>query len=375
MSTMITIPTTMLGFNYDIELDNWHNKLSGCRVYQSGEQEPLDGGLGLGLDLLCGSQEGQQWLSTIPADLLAITDVFPEYQYQMLWLAVNSSSARQILECRPLLLVLICDKYNVDNEKALEVANLGQREILSHLGFDSSKSALKFIDKLDLTYQRSSELPHVIKQLDSAFSRFKVFKHYHRVNYSALALDHTHPFLTGTRLGMAIAHSTRRERRNLVTYLSDTLALGLAIGGVDPVLRVERLHSVEQLIVLHDQWVAVQLERRFEAMKPKDTDKPYPVCLPNAEGIRQIVDYDDLCLEAKQQRHCIAVYHNRIAAGHYAAYRMESPERMTIGIFINRKKAFPYEISQIAGFMNAIPSEKTRQRVHAWFEECKQQGL
>lgn len=362
----------MLGFNYNIELEHWQKNLHGYRVFSDGKKVLLDGGLGISLNLLSGDSQYETWLESIPQHYLTASSAFAEYQYQVLWLAANCFEAAQLLESRPILLALICAKFSVDNEAAFELAKQGQREILAHLGLDSSKAALKFIDKLQLDFEHLSELKHVLKQLDANFSRFKVFSHYKVVNYSALLLDHSHPFLTGTNLGRSITEQRQSVYRNMMAYMSDTLRLGNAIGINDPVGHVERLSSVEDLVALHDAWVARQIDIRFEAMKPERTEVPYPKCLANGYGISQIVDFEDLCAEAKVQLHCIAVYHNRIAAGHYAAFRMESPERMTIGISINAKKAFPYEIQQIAGYKNAVPSEETRRIVHEWFDACKQ---
>ncbi|MGR5419940.1 PcfJ domain-containing protein [Vibrio sp. PNB22_4_1] len=367
----ITLPTTMLGFNYDIELEHWQKNLHGYRVFSDGKKVLLDGGLGISLNLLFGDSQYKTWFDSIPQHYLTASSAFAEYQYQMLWLAANCREAAQLLESRPILLALICAKYSVDNDAALELAKQGQREILALLGLDSSKAALKFIDKLALDFEYSSELKHVLKQLDAHFCRFKVFRHYKVVNYSALLLDHSHPFLTGTNLGRSIAEQRQSVYRNMMAYMSDTLRLGNAIGINDPVRHVERLSSVEDLIELHDAWVVRQIDLRFEAMRPERTEVPYPKCLADGYGISQIVDFEDLCAEAKEQLHCIAVYQNRIAAGHYAAFRMRSPERMTIGISINPKKAFPYEVQQIAGYKNAVPSEESRRVVHEWFDACK----
>ncbi|EKO5190716.1 PcfJ domain-containing protein [Vibrio vulnificus] len=321
----ITLPTTMLGFNYDIELEHWQKNLHGYRVFSDGKKVLLDGGLGISLSLLFGDSQYDTWLESIPQHYLTASSAFVEYQYQMLWLAANCHEAAQLLDSRPILLALICAKYSVDYDAALELAKQGQREILAQLGLDSSKAALKFIDKLALDFEYSSELKHLLKQLDAHFCRFKLFSHYKVVNYSALLLDHSHPFLTGTNLGRSIAEQRQSDYRNTMAYMSDTLRLGDAIGINDPVRYVERLHNVEDLVELHDTWVARQIDMRFEAMNPERTGVPYPKYLANGHGISQIVDFDDLCAEAKEQLHCIAVYHNRIAAGHYAAFRMRSP--------------------------------------------------
>lgn len=108
---------------------------------------------------------------------------------------------------------------------------------------------------------------------------------------------------------------------------------------------------------------------QFPLQKPKDTDKPYPRLFESTDGINQILNYEQLSEEAKVQRHCISIYHNRIVNGHYSAYRLLSPERMTIGIRHVSSKRFPYEIDQIAGKRNALPSEESRRVVQLWFEK------
>ncbi len=182
MDLQLTIPTSKLGFDYDIELHSWHEKLRAYRVFKSKPKELLEGGLGLGLNLIAQFKSGLDWLSHIPQLYISATEAFPEHQYQMLWLAANSEQAAQLLLTRPLLLVLICEKYPVDNNAALETSQLGQRDILKTLGYDGSRGALKFIDKLTLIFERDLELQHVKKQLDSRFYGYKVFNHYSSVN-------------------------------------------------------------------------------------------------------------------------------------------------------------------------------------------------
>ncbi|UJZ95462.1 hypothetical protein IHC87_18580 [Photobacterium damselae subsp. damselae] len=176
----ITLPTTMLGFNYDIELEHWQKNLNGYRASSDWNKVLLYGGLRISLSLLFGDRHYETWLGSIPQHYLTVSSAFAEYQ-----LAANC------------------------HEAALDLTKQGEREILAPLGLDSSKAALKFIDKLQLDFEHSSELKHEHKQLDVHFCRFKVFSHYKAANYSALLLDHTHPFLTGTNLGRPIAEQRR----------------------------------------------------------------------------------------------------------------------------------------------------------------------
>ncbi len=60
INSTITLPTTMLGGNYDIELEHWQ-KTHGYRVFSDGKKVLLDGGLGISLSLLFGDIQYETW--------------------------------------------------------------------------------------------------------------------------------------------------------------------------------------------------------------------------------------------------------------------------------------------------------------------------
>lgn len=361
-----TIPTTSIGYNFDIQINGWSDGFDCFRCFANGNKELIEGGIGIGLDFVESGMDKDECLSGIPSDLLLQTLVFPEHQYQMLWLAANSKNAADILSVRPLILAMVCERYPADNTAALELAEQGQRQILARLGFASSKAALKFIDKLELTYERTSEIFHVMKMLDVRTSHFKRFSHYSKVNFPSLSLDNTHPFLTGTHLGRSIGEMNNTTRLKLTLCIEDTLMLGQALGVQDPMANIVSLKNYDALVQLHDEWVRRRNQLRTEQMKPVNADVPYQVHLQETDSITQIVDYFDLCKEGDEMRHCISVYHNRIALGRYVAFRLAHPERMTVGLTINPAKKFPYEIDQIAGVRNKLPSDETREAVYEW---------
>ncbi|WP_080951962.1 PcfJ domain-containing protein [Aliivibrio fischeri] len=371
-SVLVTIPTTSIGYRFDIQINQWSDGFGAFRCYANGNKELIEGGIGIGLDFVQGGVEKEEWLSIIPSDLLEQTLVFPEHQYQMLWLAANSKNAADILSLRPLIIAMLCERYSADNTVALELAEQGQRQILARLGFASSRAALKFIDKLELTYERVSEIHHVMKMLDVRTSHFKRFSHYTKVNFPSLSLDNTHPFLTGTHLGRSIGEMDNTARLKLTLCIEDTLMLGQALGVQDPMANIVSLKNYDALVQLHDEWVRRRNQLHTEQMKPVDTDVPYKAHLGETDSITQIVDYFDLCKEGDEMRHCISVYHNRIAHGRYVVFRLTHPERMTVGLTINPAKKFPYEVDQIAGVRNKLPSDETREVVYEWLLNIKQ---
>jgi hypothetical protein len=69
--------------------------------------------------------------------------------------------------------------------------------------------------------------------------------------------------------------------------------------------------------------------------------------------------------------HCIAIYHDRIKAGGYLAFRMDSPQRLTIGIRRKAQGSFPYEIDQICGKRNRPPTDESRGLIQTWFDRLR----
>lgn len=274
----------------------------------------------------------------------------------MLWLAANSQAARQLLEIRPLLLALICDRYTVNSEAALAVSELGQRKILRTLGYCHSSSALKFIDKLDLDYSKGTEFVLIKQKLRPESERYLKFKHQSSVTYLCLILDHTHPFLSGTNFGLAIANMKSIRLHAIGGRIEDTIQLGRRLNKGDIIKRIGNLNSIDGLRQLHDNW-SDEYRRERPELSPVELIKPderYVRFLENSENIKQVMSLDELRREADEQKHCVEIYHNRIARGEYAVFKMTSPQRMTIGISKQKSGASPYRIEQVSGFRNAV---------------------
>ena len=309
MTALLTIPTRTLGFDYDIEISDWSQKLAGFHVFEGGRR-PLDGGIRLSLNLVEQFDVDGLWLNTLPVRYREITDDFPEYHYQMLWLAANTYEAGQLLELRPVILALICMKYSVDNQKALALSRLGQKKILEKLGLDSSKATLKFIDKLELHYNVGDELDHIMRILEPLQRRVLKFKHYSKVGYTALRLDQVHPFLTGSRLGIAMVKEGRLNAPSKMAMFQDAILLGQDLEIGDPLRAITSQNSFAMFEQLHDRWTEQRQLRRLEGNRPMDKDIPYPVPLLGNDNIHPLTDYYDLEQEGVEQKHCIGVYGN-----------------------------------------------------------------
>ena len=68
MTALLTIPTRTLGFDYDIEISDWSQKLAGFHVFE-GDRRPLDGGIGLSLNLVEQFDVDGRWFKLIAGSL------------------------------------------------------------------------------------------------------------------------------------------------------------------------------------------------------------------------------------------------------------------------------------------------------------------
>jgi hypothetical protein len=369
---VLTIPTTELGFEYDLELEPWNQKLQGYKT--TGQWRfPLDGGLGLGFNYLR-QYDDNGWADSIPPNLLKATEDYPEFQYQMLWLAANSQAAKQLLETRPILLALVCDMHGVDNEQALAMCHLGQKQILSELGLDGTKAALKFIDKLVLDFTKGDEVEQVKRMLSPLEQRYLKLRHYPTVDYTALRLDQIFPFLSGSRLGGSLIKQGSIAQRVRLSEFQDAIQLGVALGIDSPIDVISNQRNLDRFRELHDRW-AIRNNRRMSHVERGgdiDWDAPYEVPLNGSDLIKPIINYRQLHREGTEQIHCIAVYHHRIKGGRYFAFQMHQPQRLTIGIRRKPQGSFPFEIDQICAKRNRPPSAESKALIHRWFEQCKQ---
>lgn len=55
-SVQLSVTTSALGFDYDLVIEDWNQKLNGYRTYASGVKEKLEGGTGLSLNLMAQSE-------------------------------------------------------------------------------------------------------------------------------------------------------------------------------------------------------------------------------------------------------------------------------------------------------------------------------
>lgn len=143
------------------------------------------------------------------------------------------------------------------------------------------------------------------------------------------------------------------------------------MGGADAVREMQRFDRVSQLHRLHQRLVASHVRadnvpcRRYSVTGKALPFPPPP--FPDTASIKAIRTPDELQAEAKVMAHCISGYCGRIYDGVYAVYRVLAPERLTLGLRVDKGKV---HIDQLRGFANKPPSGDAWEAVEHWFAHC-----
>ncbi|MBE4156930.1 hypothetical protein HJ102_03345 [Vibrio parahaemolyticus] len=167
----------------------------------------------------------------------------------------------------------------------------------------------------------------------------------------------------------------RVEQYGRLSAFQDALDLGRALGINDPIRVIANQQSLEAFHELHDRWARrynrTRISENHQPDIDEDEDEPYELPLKGNTHIEPITCYRELLEEGSEMLHCIAIYHHRIKAGQYYAFRMRTPQRVTIGVHRTNAKHFPFAIDQISGTRNARASEEVQAIVLQWFESIK----
>lgn len=360
-------------FPFQLEFYDWHDCLAMYRAYPDGHREPLEGSCSFYIEHIESLEGGKAWVDSIPTGLVEKARGYAELGVYMLKIAALSQKARDLLLQRPTLLYLVCEQYPLDQDEVLSLCELGQREILAQLGLASSRSALRFLDRIEGDFSTRSILIIIHRLLDPEMMSFQLFKHYKTITNLTLQIYLQWPTLTGTRLGRHLAQTTQRERFQINQILSDVFQLGYRVLDVDSIKRIHAVTSYEELRSLHDRWVVSQ--HRINFVPDANSNKPYVISFEGNNNIVPIRNYQELELEGVEQNHCVAIYHNRIIKGEYLVYKMFMPERVTIGLkrhyVVNGRVSDTYTVDQIQARNNRMPSSETLEAVYGWLDSMK----
>ena len=216
-----------------------------------------------------------------------------------------------------------------------------QKHILGWLGFPATETARRIMAKLE---PRVLEIKFMLRfrQVFENAELVKWLSHLERINHSIAEMVTTRrflPFLSARLLWEASREEEIAGQRNRSAsrMLADTLSLSVrAPAAFCP----ERFSSLRQLEAVHDD-LSRQEERQWERERLTRQNGappsfPYPP-YAGTENIQPILNPDDLHAEGREMGHCVGIYDERVARGECFIYRVTSPIRATMEIFLSAR--------------------------------------
>lgn len=320
-------------------------------------------GPGLPLAMLLPDEQ----LNSIPKEVLAITGLNPEKQYQLLQSMLISPAATQLALSNTLLFMLLvrhAQQHNL-NEQSFKALVLQKRtEILRHLQLPSSNSIVKMLARIDLTQQYIANLNAVFEVLSDA----ELAQHLRHVPHLCmnhfLFLQRYHGLCWSGLLNMICPQTNITDMGYIRQLAQDSCALGANLDSLRLTTTLEQLKNLHDRFVLKHNRISVTV--RAQQHQRCYGDFPTPP-LPGNQMIVPISSWLELALEGLHMRHCVGAYHQRIYAGKFFIYQVLTTPRVTLSL---RAQGNDWLIDEARSYANTPPSKEAMLLVHNWLNDA-----
>lgn len=361
----------VMGYPLSIEFTNWEEGISWKHISEKGTQvtdyfeDP-----GFPFSYLINQSNLSSWLDSIPKHVLNLINNFEKtysrHAFTSIYFASRSKEAEELLVDAPILTWMILEHASIIKLNKTETSNLfklKRTKILELHGIEPRKAILKFLYNLKLNEFSTYQL-ELIKKVLIAHDIVKL----NRIEFPSI--EKLEWLLESPRLIDARFFKTMEEQQDMheiKKYVIDTLNMAERLRVNNARTRILDCRDLNEITIFHDQLVVQinaihQTNRRLheELLKAPFPSPPFEDDL----GISAITTFKELELEGQEMQHCISSYQIRIIKGQYYAYKVDKPERATIGLHIVRGK---WAIDQIKLACNARPSDETKEHIYKWF--------
>ena len=357
-SCLILDWTPVLGFDCRQTLTGWDR---GLQVTASSDGEEDGVSLGsIGDWLLTVSDTAvNHWRSLIPTEILEEVSKLPNLQARALECIARDPAARDLLANNPMLFWLCLDQGG----DALPDYRQKQRSLVDGLGLCGTRQRVRIL-------QKAAQQPFSAKQAKNLMGLLThpniclFLSHSHVITEPMIDTLVRYPWLADCPAKAVIPHLDHRANRQ---FFADVINMQEDLG------LVRRCPSWEAVISLHDRLVdalntASSTNRYIRDAEGNVRDLPLPPRAAN-EHIYPLTTQHEIFKEGRRQRHCIGSYVGRVLQGYYYVYVMTEPERLTIGLKIDRRGMC--SIAEVRGPRNRAPSEQSMKQISAWLSEKK----
>jgi hypothetical protein len=352
-----------------------------------------------GLPLLeCGADWAEPWRETIPSDVRHTLFSFERGRWALLYWASHYPAALDLLRSEPKLLWLLLmtgERDGWSEDTIARFLRLKRRFILERCGLQPSEAALNLLGKCHLGPYGEESLGNLRSLLADA-GYIRALRHIESLYPITLQFCLWFPTLMQARWLKDVPDeaSVFLEFNHL---FADTHELGNRLDLVNVQEQVLRCRTFEELRRLHNRWLDERVQEEIRALnttpcqtrprnlagwlwwsfrrvlngieqKVKEWPRwfiQYPAPpIRGSAAIRPITTYRGLLAEGQSQRHCVAIYHERVLANRYYVYQVLEPERCTLGLALFSGQ--PPRLDQLKGERNREVSDETRHAVQSW---------
>ena len=284
--------------------------------------------------------------------------------------AIDSEIVRDLLISNPLLLWLLVDGGVFARASLGEVnrkLSVKQRVLCSRLGLKGTEQQVRVLKRAASEHLHMRSI-RKLKKLLRDREVCKYLRHQPKITSSIVSLLERHPWLV------------RHPARSLINDLHDHETLRCFEDVVQMLFDLEPLFNCRTaagLWRLHDRVVAdLNADDGFRLLRDESgrvLELPAQPLLGN-EVIQPLTTQQQIVDEGRAMKHCVASYIRRVIEGEYYLYRMEEPERLTIGIRVLRGSGGgPGQclLREVRGKCNRYPADASMRLIEDWFENSE----
>ncbi len=326
----------------------------------------------------------EDFLSSLPAELLATLKQFSVESWQLIEACYRLKGFEDLLRSNPPLAVCIALRFRVGGKPGVRRKKIDydsllgkrQREIAAAIGFQDSEAAVNILKKVVPDACRPREL----KALATLMADPLVMPHLQGaqvISGPALSLIEFEQFRGKAGAGFITEASQEFPLWDDVTTVAEGREL-LRGGGrqkqysalfcdlrdlvrFNPDILVKSLGDFQ---ARHAAMIKKLNSGFLGATSVRFPDPPFP----GTDHIQPVTTAQELALEGKTMQHCVKSYFHDIFKGLAAVYRVTAPERATMSLEMGQKG---WRLGQLKLQGNAEPSRDTVAIVNAWLKSNK----
>lgn len=349
-----------------IKLTPWHEGVSwDSYILNRILNHTYDDEAGVTLQAILKSDHGQYWAQTVPEKtleaLLRFENKYHELALSCLWFVSRSRYAEELLLSSSFLTWLILKHAVRERLPEEDVLVLFVRKRKSLLGLDGLPPETKllnffeYLDQKGIAVKEYKGLKKVI--LSHGYEDLVEFK---TINDQILRLLISSPELL--QYGFMKNLTSFKNVKNILMLVGEIKIIGNYYEAGRYQQKLIKCKDEQALKRLHREY----LKRDIELLESIKTNElfPFPPIKGN-DNIQYIRFNKELIQEGIEMNHCVAGYVENIMKGRYFVYKVLSPQRATLGLFVINGKL---TVDQVKLKNNQKVSKSTLDMIKAWLD-------